>query len=414
VKAAIIGAGIGGLATALSFHEIGLDADVYESVPQMRPLGVGINLLPHAVRELDELGLLDVLRAQSIEPQRLLYCTRHGQEIWDEPRGIAAGYPWPQISLHRGELQRILHHSMLDRLGADRLHLGRRLARIDDSGARPVAHFTDGSHVEADLVIAADGIHSAARAQRYPDEGPVLWNGSLLWRALVEAEPILDGRTMIWAGYPDQKFVAYPIGDLAAGQQRINIVAEMRMPESDLGRSEDWNRPGSLDDFLPAFLDWRFDWLDVPGLLKAIAETYVFPMVDREPLPCWTFGRTTLLGDAAHPMYPIGSNGASQAILDARVLAGCLRRHADDMDTALGHYEEARRPGTAAIVRANRGMGPEVPMKLVHERAPDGFADIGDVITPEEIEAVTEDYRRTAGFALAALTSRGSLIDDPY
>jgi 5-methylphenazine-1-carboxylate 1-monooxygenase len=413
LQGAVIGAGIGGLATALSLHEVGVQVEVFESTPEIRPLGVGINLLPHAVRELDALGLLDELRTRAITPSLLVYCTKRGQEIWQEPRGLTAGYPWPQLSIHRGILQEVLWEAVVDRLGPDALHLGRRLVRIGGPPWRPVAEFEDGK-VEADLVVAADGIHSAARAQRYPNEGPLLWNGSLLWRGVAEVEPVLDGRSMIWAGHPDQKFVGYPIADLPDGGQTFNFIAELRRPDSDLATGEDWNRRGSLHDFLPQFKDWDFGWLDVPGIVEAAPETFLFPMVDRDPVPRWTFGRTTLLGDAAHPMYPIGSNGASQAILDARVLAGCIRRHGDDPDRALQRYEEVRRPATAAIVQANRGFGPELPMKLVEERAPDGFADIADVITPEEIAAVTEGYRTTAGFSLAALQRGTSLIDEPF
>ncbi len=365
------------------------------------------------MRELDALGLLDELRAHAVAPSLLVYCTRRGQEIWHEPRGLAAGYPWPQLSIHRGLLQEVLRRAVVDRLGSDALHLGRRLVRLDGRPDRPVAEFEDGE-VEADLVVAADGIHSAARTQRYSDEGPLLWNGSLLWRGVAEVEPVLDGRSMIWAGHPDQKFVGYPIADRPDGRQTFNFIAELRRPDSDLASGEDWNRRGSLDDFLPQFKEWDFGWLDVPGIVEAAPETYLFPMVDHDPVPRWTFGRTTLLGDAAHPMYPIGSNGASQAILDARVLAGCIRRHSEDLDEALGRYEEVRRPATAAIVQANRGLGPELPMKLVEERAPDGFADIADVITPDEIAEVTEGYRRTAGFSLAALRRGTSLIDEPY
>jgi 5-methylphenazine-1-carboxylate 1-monooxygenase len=413
LRCAVIGAGIGGLATALSLHEVGVQVDVFDAVPELRPLGVGINVLPHAVRELDALGLLDELRARAIAPTALVYCTKHGQEIWREPRGLAAGYPWPQLSIHRGVLQEVLRLAVLERLGPDVLHLGRRLVHVGGTDARPVAEFEDGE-TDADLIVAADGIHSAARAQRYPDEGRFLWNGSLLWRGIAEVEPVLDGRSMIWAGHPEQKFVGYPIADLPGGEQRFNFIAELRRPESDLARGEDWNRPGSLDDFVPQFQAWSFGWLDVPAIVKAAPETFLFPMVDREPLPQWTFGRVTLLGDAAHPMYPIGSNGASQAILDARVLAGCLRRHGHDVDQALRRYEETRRPATAAIVRANRSLGPEIPMQLVEERAPDGFADIAAVITSDEIAAVTEQYRTTAGFSLAALRRGTSLIDDPY
>ena len=413
LRGLVIGAGIGGLATALSLHEVGVQVDVFDAASELRPLGVGINLLPHAVRELDALGLLDDLRAQAIAPSVLVYCTKRGQEIWREPRGIAAGYPWPQLSLHRGMLQEVLRGAVIERLGTEALHLGRRLVRIGGTDETPVAEFDDGD-VDADLIVAADGIHSAARAQRYPDEGSFLWNGSLLWRGIAELEPVLDGRSMIWAGHPEQKFVGYPIADLPGGMQRFNFIAELRRPESDLARSEDWNRSGSLDDFLPQFKGWDFGWLNVPGIVEAAPETFLFPMVDREPIPQWTFGRSTLLGDAAHPMYPIGSNGASQAILDARVLAGCLRRHGTDIDEALRRYEAARRPATTAIVQANRGLGPELPMQLVEERAPDGFADIADVITPEEIAEVTERYRATAGFSLAALQRGMSLVEDPY
>jgi 2-polyprenyl-6-methoxyphenol hydroxylase-like FAD-dependent oxidoreductase len=408
----VVGAGIGGLATALSLHEVGASVEVFDAVAELRPLGVGINLLPHAVRELDAMGLLEELRTRSVAPSQLLYCTRRGQEIWREPRGHAAGYPWAQLSIHRGVLQEILLQAVTDRLGRDAVHLGRRLARVDEDGGSPVAIFEDDG-VEADLVVAADGIHSAARTQRYPDEGPLLWNGSLLWRGVADVPPVLDGRTMVWAGHPDQKFVGYPIADRPDGTQSFNFIAEQRRPESGLADVEDWNRAGSLEDFLPAFEDWDFGWLDVPSIVRAAPQTFLFPMVDRDPVDRWTFGRSTLLGDAAHPMYPIGSNGASQAILDARVLAGCVRRHPGDLDEALSRYESVRRPATAAIVRANRGLGPEVPMLLVEQRAPDGFTDIAEVISPAEIARVTEDYRRTAGFSLAALQHGVSLLEHP-
>ncbi len=413
-RCVVVGAGIGGLTAALSLHEVGAEVDLFDAVPEIRPLGVGINLLPHAVRELDALGLLEQLTDRGVAPALLLYCTRRGQEIWREPRGLEAGYPWPQLSVHRGELQDVLLGAVRDRLGAGRLHLGRRLARLEERGDRAAAVFEDGERIEADLVVAADGIHSAARATRYPDEGPLKWNGSLLWRGVAEIDRVLDGRTMVWAGHPEQKFVGYPIADLPDGRQAFNFIAELRRPGSDLAAREDWNRAGALEDFLPAFADWHFDWLDVPAIVRAAPETYLFPMVDRDPIPRWTFGRTTLLGDAAHPMYPIGSNGASQAILDARVLAGCVRRLGDDLDAALARYEDVRRRATAAVVKANRGFGPEIPMLLVEQRAPDGFDDIASVITPEEIAEVTEGYRRTAGISLATLAQGASLLDRPF
>jgi 5-methylphenazine-1-carboxylate 1-monooxygenase len=410
----VVGAGIGGLVTALSLHAIGMPVDVYERVNEVRPLGVGINLLPHAVRELDALGLLERLRSRAVEPESLVYCSHRGQQIWVEPRGVAAGYPWPQLSIHRGVLQEVLLAALVERAGSDCVHFGHRLVDVEADGGGAAFSTGDGEVVvHGHAVIAADGIHSVARTQRYPNEGRPRWNGALLWRGTTEIDPVLGGRSMIWAGHRDQKFVGYPIADLPDGRQCFNFIAELRRPASPLGENEDWNRAGDLDDFLPAFADWVFDWLDVPVLVRSAPGTFLFPMVDRDPVDRWTFGRSTLLGDAAHPMYPIGSNGASQAILDARVLAGCLRAEPDVVD-ALHRYEAARRPATAAIVRANRGLGPEVPMQLVYERAPGGFENIDDVITRTEIDEVTEGYRKTAGFALSALLSDPRSLADQW
>ncbi len=416
----IVGGGIAGLATALSLHAEGIDVAVRESVPEIQPLGVGINLLPHAIRELDALGVLDELESVGIASTTLAYFSARGQLIWKESRGRAAGYQWPQLSLHRGTLQMVLHHTAVERLGADRVVPGRHLTAIDHHDSGATAHFEcrDGSgdteSVDAAILVAADGIHSTVRQQRFPHEGMPLWNGALLWRGAVEYDPILDGRTMVWAGHPDQKFVAYPIRDLGNGKQLVNFIAEYRTDDRELLEREDWNRAGNLDDFAPRFDDWVFDWLDIPELLRSAPGTFLFPMVDRDPLDHWTEGRVTLIGDAAHPMYPIGSNGASQGILDARVLAGCIRSHRNDPDRALAVYEAHRRPATSAIVLANRGLGPEMPMRLVHERAPEGFNHIDDVISPEEILEVTNGYRRTAGFALEALSNGVSLIDGDY
>ena len=416
----IVGGGIAGLATALSLHAEGIDVAVRESVPEVQPLGVGINLLPHAVRELDALGVFDELESVGIASTTLAYFSARGQLIWEESRGRAAGYQWPQLSLHRGTLQMVLHLTAVERLGADRVVPGRHLTAIDHHDSGATAHFEcrdgsgDSESVDAGIVVAADGIHSTVRQQRFPHEGMPLWNGALLWRGAVEYDPILDGRTMVWAGHPDQKFVAYPIRNLDNGKQLVNFIAEYRTDDRELLEREDWNRAGNLNDFAPRFDDWVFDWLDIPELLRAAPGTFLFPMVDRDPLDYWTEGRVTLIGDAAHPMYPIGSNGASQGILDARVLTGCIRSHRNDPDRALAIDEAYRRPATSAIVLANRGLGPEMPMRLVHERAPEGFDHIDDVISPEEILEVTDGYRRTAGFALEALSSGVSLIDGNY
>lgn len=406
MRVLVIGGGIGGLAAALALHAAGLDAVVFEASADIRALGVGINLQPHAVRELSELGLADVLAGAGVATREFTYANRFGQEIWTEPRGLAAGYRWPQYSIHRGRLQMLLADAVRERLGPAALCTGHRLLGFGQDAAGVTAHFEGGGTARGGLLVGADGIHSAVRAGFFPDEGPPAWNGCVLWRATSLAAPFRTGASMVQAGHRDLKFVCYPIGTAPDGRAIVNWIAEKRLPMDAPWPREDWNRPGDIGQFLPDFLDWRFRFLDVPALIRAAEAVYEFPMVDRDPLPWWTRGRATLLGDAAHPMYPIGSNGASQAVLDARWLARCLATHG--VAAGLAAYEAARRPATAAIVAANRGDGPDRVMDLVHARAPDGFARVEDVVPRAELEATVMGYKRLAGFDPATLNARES------
>ena len=401
----IAGAGIGGLASALALHARGFDVRLFESVRELAPLGVGINLLPHAMAVLEPLGLLDTIAALGVRTAELCYFNRHGQLIWREPRGLDAGYPVPQISVHRGELQLALLAAVRARLGADRVRARHHLESFaSEPDGRLRATFVDREtgarvHEVGDLLVGADGIHSAVRRAFYPDEGAPHWSGNVLWRATARAAPFLTGRSMFMAGSRRVKFVAYPISGVADdGLCLVNWVAELDRSDRPLAEREDWNRRGALADFLPAFEGWRFPWLDVPALIRAASAVYEFPMVDRDPVARWTHGRVTLLGDAAHPMYPIGSNGASQAILDARALADALAEE-PDLDCALERYEAERRPPTAKIVLSNREHGPECVLDYAEERAPDGFERVEDVFAPGELEAIAARYKQVAGFA---------------
>jgi 2-polyprenyl-6-methoxyphenol hydroxylase-like FAD-dependent oxidoreductase len=416
----IAGGGIGGLTLALSLHQIGVPAKVFESVAELKPLGVGINVLPHAVRELIDLGLLDALDEAGVRTKELAYFSKRGQPIWSEPRGIEAGYRWPQFSIHRGVLQDILLKAAIARLGRDNILTSHHLQNWQQTAQGVTAHFVDkatgqsaGSHDGA-LLIAADGIHSAVRDKLYPDEGPPLWNGRILWRGITEANSCLSGRTMIMAGHEALKFVCYPISaaDPATGRVRINWIAERLLDPSYRWRREDYNRAARLDEFLPWFEDWRFDWLDVPALIRDCAHAYEYPLVDRDPVAQWTFGRVTLMGDAAHPMYPIGSNGASQAILDARVLTREILAQGET-PAALEAYEAERRPATADLVMLNRRNGPEQVMQIVEERAPDGFGDVSEVLSRDELEGIAANYKRVAGFQVETLNARPPIVAPP-
>ncbi len=416
----IAGGGIGGLTLALSLHQIGVPVRVFESVPQLRPLGVGINVLPHAVRELVELHLMDKLDASGVRTRELAYFSKRGQPIWSEPRGLEAGYKWPQFSIHRGTLQQILLDAATERLGAENIltshHLsgwtetldGVRAEFIDRATGKPAGHY------EGDILIAADGIHSGVREKLYPNEGPPIWNGRILWRGITASDAFLTGRTMIMAGHEMLKFVCYPISKEpdAAGKYQINWIAERHMPPTWQWRREDYNRTAKLDEFLPWFENWRFDWLDVPGLIRNCAHAYEYPLVDRDPLACWTFGKVTLLGDAAHPMYPIGSNGASQAILDARTLTREILAHGPT-NAALLAYEAERRPATSDLVMLNRRNGPEQVMQLVEERAPEGYKVVTDVLSQKELEDIAANYKRVAGFQVEALNAKPPIVQAP-
>jgi 5-methylphenazine-1-carboxylate 1-monooxygenase len=417
IDALVVGAGIGGLVTALSLHDAGFEVLVVESVDALLPLGTGINLQPHAVRELEELGLIERLIAAAVSPTSLAYFSKHGQRIWAEPRGRTAGYRWPQLSLHRGHLQQVLYQAALDRLGSERVLTGHEATSFVTHADGVVTTFvrrSDNAPIEilAKLLVGADGIHSAVRRQLVPNEGRPRWNGALMWRGVCTATPMLDGRTMVWIGHPHQKVVAYPIADLRDGLQRINVIAELNRPDGYHPDVQEWTRPGSHAEIVPAFESWTFDWLDVPALISSCPELYVYPMVDRNPLERWGEARVTLLGDAAHPMYPIGSNGASQAIIDGRVLTGCLLRHG--LVGGAAAYEAVRRPATAEVVLANRQLGPERPMAVVEERAPDGFSNLSDVISEDELTSMSEEYKRLAGFSVSALNDRPSLLSTPW
>jgi 5-methylphenazine-1-carboxylate 1-monooxygenase len=417
VRVAIAGGGIGGMALALSLHAAGFhEVDVYESASSVKELGVGINVLPHATRELTELGLLDELYALAIPTRELACYSRHGQRIWSEPRGIAAGYRWPQFSVHRGTLLGVLYRAVVERLGPERVHAGHHLSRFEQDADGVSVDFVDRasgesrSRVEADVLVGCDGIHSVVRQAFFPNQGPPKWNGITMWRAVTEGAPFLSGRTMVMVGPSGRQMIVYPISRQheAGGKALINWVAGFKNAPHQPMPTQDWQHTARLEDVLEPFKSFIFEFLDVPALIRGAHTIYQYPMVDRDPLPTWNFGRVTLLGDAAHPMYPVGSNGASQAIIDARVLARELALRCS-IEEAIAAYDAERRPQTAGVVLSNRKGGPEKCIGIVEQRAPDGFVDLDAVISREELEDIARSYKRVAGFDPEVLNNRPSL-----
>jgi 2-polyprenyl-6-methoxyphenol hydroxylase-like FAD-dependent oxidoreductase len=398
MRIAIVGGGIAGLAFALALHRRGLACTAYESAREVKELGVGITLLPHGMRELTALGLEERLRAVAIENEESVFFNRFGQLIYREPRGRFAGYENPELGIHRGKLHRVLFDAAMERLPAGSIVTGRRCDGVEqDEGG--VSLRIAGEAIRADVAVACDGFNSVVRRQFYPDERPA-FTGINTWRGVTRRKPILGGRSYLRIGTVDTgKIVIYPIVDDVDGEgnQLVNWMAEMRMPGEPMN---DWNKPGKLEDFIGIYSDWSFDFLDVPQMIRSADTILEYPMVDKDPVDRWTFGRVTFMGDAAHPMYPRGSNGAAQALIDARVLADELAKAGEPM-AALAAYEKARLEATAKIVRTNRQFPPDyIIMKVEELTGGKPFGNIDDVISQAELRELSDNYKRIAGFAL--------------
>jgi 2-polyprenyl-6-methoxyphenol hydroxylase-like FAD-dependent oxidoreductase len=407
----IVGGGIGGLTLALSLHQAGISSRVFEAAPEVQPLGVGINILPHGMRELCELGLQDALAACAIETRELAFYSRHGQFIYKEPRGRYAGYDWPQLSIHRADLHKVLLDATVERLGRDAVRLDHRCLKAEQDDAGVTLHFDRASPLRGKVAVGCDGIHSALRWQLYPDQGPPKYSGVNMWRGAVRWPAFLSGDTMVSTGWMTVgKTVIYPVRPgtpETAGLPLINWVAEIERPEA---VRQDWTGRGRLADMMPAFAGLSFDWLDISGMIESTEEILEYPMVDRDPLPRWTFGRITLLGDAAHPMYPRGSNGAGQSIIDARYLAGQIKQ-LGATEHALQQYEAVRGPATANVVLANRNNPPDAILREVWQRSGgQRFERIEDVISATELQAISDRYKKVAGFDRDSLRTRPSFV----
>ena len=404
----IAGAGIGGLTLALMLHRRGIRSMIFEQASEIRELGVGINTLPHAIKELAALDLLPALDAAAIRTKELIYINRMGQEVWREKRGLDAGFEFPQFSVHRGRLQKVLYDAVVARMGPETVRTGLRLAGFMQDEGGVTAHFTDArlgafsATFRGEVLISADGIHSVTRNRFYPKEGPPSWQGVMMWRGATDWPQFLSGRSMYIGGGMGAKFTLYPIAEgTKPGHKLTNWAVSIRIADGERSPppKDSWSLQGRLDDVLPYARRFKVADFDVEGLVRATPVCYQYPMCDRDPLPRWTFGRVTLLGDAAHPMYPVGSNGAAQAILDARCLADNLAK-AEHPCQALHAYEADRLPKTAEIVLLNRKGGPERVIDEVEKLAPAGFDYVDRVLSYGEREAIVRGYAGKAGFTL--------------
>ena len=405
-RVVIAGAGIGGLTTALMLHQRGIEAVVVEQAPCIREVGVGINTLPHSIAELVQLNLLDQLDAVGLRTRELRYLSRTGKEIWSELRGVHAGHDRPHVSINRGRLQKLLFDAVVERLGKDAVMVGHALQGFVQDEKGVTAHFTDTKDAMAsmqlccEVLVCSDGIHSVGRRTFYPREGPPSWPGVVMWRGATEWPVWEDGETMAIAGGLAGKFVLYPISPVKDGKQLMNWVVNVRMkdPKNSPPPKESWSSRASLASVLPYAKRFAIPGMDIEALVRGTGAIFEYPMADRDPLPRWTFGRVTLLGDAAHPMYPVGSNGAAQAILDARSFADNFAKASHPRE-GLYRYERDRRPKTAEIVRQNRIGGPERVIDEVEKLAPEGFDDVNDVLSHDERQAIVRGYAKLAGFA---------------
>jgi 2-polyprenyl-6-methoxyphenol hydroxylase-like FAD-dependent oxidoreductase len=406
----VAGGGIGGLATALTLHQTGVPCIVFEAVREMRPLGVGINLQPNAVRELYDLGFTQAdLDRVGLPAKEWALVGLNGNDIYSEPRGLLAGYSWPQYAVHRGLFHMLLHEKLVARAGADTVKLGSRVtgyAKNPGGGVTAQVEHADGSRSEAAgaLLVGADGIHSAIRAQMHPAQPPIHWGGAVMWRGTTWAKPIRSGASFVGLGTHRQRMVFYPISqpDPRTGLSMINWIAEVTLDNSEGWKQAGWFRQVPTSDFVHHFDNWIWDWLDVPALIRGADNAFENPMIDRDPVPTWRDGPVALLGDAAHAMYPTGSNGGSQAIVDARVLGAAMVEHGAT-PAALAAYNAKLCGPVSQLILRNRGAGPFGLLNLVDERCGGTFANIDDVIPPKERAEFMAGYKAAAGFAIESL-----------
>ena len=411
----IAGGGIAGLTLGLTLHQIGVPFQIFEATRDPKPLGVGINLQPPAIRELYALGLAPMLDQIGVQTEDYGFYTKTGVEIWTEPRGRHAGYNWPQYSVHRGQLQMALLAVVQERCGADCVTFGARALGFAQPGDQAVLRYSqDGETKEAigQMVVGADGIHSAIRAQMYPSEGAPVWGGAIMWRGTTLARPFLGGRSMILAGHDTQRFVSYPISapDPDTGLALINWIAEKTVdPNTDVAK-EDWNRRVDVSRFDRDFADWDFGWINVPELIASAEAVFEYPMVDREPVEQWSDGAVTLIGDAAHATYPVGSSGASQAILDTRILASEMRTHGPSAAAALA-YEARVRPLANRVTLANRGNGgPDAIMQMAEDRCAGDFSTLDEALPMAERAAHAAAFKKLAGLSVEATNDAPELL----
>ena len=394
----IVGGGIGGLTLALALHARGLSCRVYEAAPEFRPLGVGINMLPHAIRELTALGLQPALESYGVEAREFAYFNRHGQAVFAEPCGRFAGYEYPHFSIHRADLHKVLADAVESRLGPDTVRLGHRCVGVEQDAGGAKALFENAGPASGTILVGADGFHSAVRRQFHPDEGAPHFGGINMWRGVTRRAPFLTGASVTRVGTVARgKMVIYPIRRFDDGSQLVNWVTEQ--PRDD-HKPNDWATPGRIEDFIAPFADWKFDWLDIPELIARAEFILEYPMLDRDPVDRWTFGRVTLLGDAAHPMYPRGGNGGAHAILDAEALARLLVE-IDDPAAALKAYEDERLEVTREIVLANRKQPPDHIIETVEAlTGGEPFERLEDVIDPAELAAISDRYKEIARYSV--------------
>ncbi|MDJ0614130.1 MAG: flavin-dependent oxidoreductase [Rhizobiaceae bacterium] len=411
----IAGGGIAGLTMGLTLHQLRIPFHIFESVSKPKPLGVGINLQPPAVRELYALGLESKLDRIGVQTRDYGFYTKTGLEIWTEPRGKHAGYNWPQYSVHRGKLQMMLLGALVQRCGEECISFGNNVRSFTTtaSGVELNIKTDNGLKVaEGDFLVAADGIHSAIRAQLHPDEGAPVWGGAIMWRGTTIAEPFLTGASMILAGNNTQRFVCYPISkpDPHSGKAVINWIAERTVDPNTHVEKEDWNRQVGSERFRNDFKDWDFGWINVPELIDGASAIFEYPMVDREPVDFWTRDNTTLIGDAAHATYPVGSSGASQALLDTRVLGAAFREHGINEKAALA-YESEIRPMANKVTLANRGNGgPDAIMQMAEDRCKGDFSKLDEMLPMEEREAHALAFKKLAGISVEVTNSSRNIL----